>query len=196
MAFALDTGRLFIGPSGEEGQAGFPDRTASPGDNIEVLTEASLETFARLFDRMNRLAGPTAMATGAIDRKPFVEADLAITGSTWTALTIKEVLPDGTYSVGSTIPLVLTDTDSGGAQIRYFLFAADEARRGGIMELVDQGSSIQFHDEYTSIDHTNQALVRFRAAKDSSNRLTIEYQNTTIDTYRLQMQIVVAARRT
>ncbi len=58
LAFATDQGRLFVGHEPTVGQPQF-QRTTYPYQNIEILTENSIDTFAKMHgDRMREGGGP------------------------------------------------------------------------------------------------------------------------------------------
>lgn len=205
---AVDAGRLFIGPGNGAGDAQYAERGGTPGNNIEVLTEASLETFARLFDRMNRLAGPTAMAAGALERKPFLEGDLTpTTASNWAELRVKEIQQNGAYNEdNSGVALILSATESAAATIRYFIFDSDVAVRSGTIDILDTSDNIQMIDDYNIVETAPSGVyatfaaaygtvIKFRATKDGQDRLRIDYQNQSATTFRIQLQATVAARR-
>lgn len=165
MAFATNTGRLFIGA--DDNMLGpWSNRTAqAPYGNIEVLTEASLQTFARLFDRFNRSLGPIDGVDGqpSFQRRPYFEADLPDTDSTSQPVMVKAISETtGSLDDLSTDEFVIANvTRSCGARLEYYIMAQYpeggsgrlECIRSGLLTIVHNGDvafPAQVVDEYVT----------------------------------------------
>jgi hypothetical protein len=209
---ATDTGRLFVGT--DPASTGlWTDRNVSPYDNLEVLTEASDDTFARLFDRMNRVIGPVALAEGHLPRRPYLEATL-VTNADWQPVMLTRInnatgLPDLDF----TEEFVIADSLSGGAQLQYFIFDGTTLIRSGEITIVHDGDqTAEFAymcDEYTthyivsssaeplSADELFDTGVRFAGRLVGSSpdlRVRLEYQSDSVNPLTLQVRGIVGAK--
>jgi hypothetical protein len=123
MGFAIDAGKLFIGP--DPNYTGFwAARATPPYNSIEVLTEAARDTFARLFDSFFRTAGPVGLteAQTTFTRRPYLEASLPPTATNWTAVAVNQVdMGTGLWETGATEEFILGNGMTVGANIEYFL---------------------------------------------------------------------------
>jgi hypothetical protein len=212
LAFTTDTGRLFVGTDPEESGL-WSDRTILPFDNIEVLTETSVETFSRLHDRMNRMTGPVGMAEGLLARRPYMEAQLAPEVTTWTNVPVFRASADGLIEESLTEDLILSLTRSISAQIAYFLFDGSRVVRSGVLNIMHDGNGAI--DEAVLTDEhvadfqlaatgtpilVNQLFVtglRFRALRTGSDpdfSFRLQFQNETNKSLRVQMRVMVAAK--
>lgn len=209
MAFATDEGRLFIGPDPDQ-TGSWSVRDTPPYNNIEVLTETSLETFARLFDRLHRTMGPVGLVEGAgtFDRKPFLEATLAANTTAWTPVDIARINQSTGLFDGATEELVLMKSDSGAALVEYFILDTGAVLRTGLLKVLHTGVTNDvalMSDECVSYrGNTSSAVlistlisgVEFRAvrATDGETRIRLEYKNANTSSYTLQLRAMVAAR--
>lgn len=143
--FATDTGRLVIGTD----QIGpWTDRTVFPQETVEVLTENSTETFARMFDRMNRVVGPSGMAENTT-RRPFHEATLAANTTTWTNVVAMSYDNNGALQP-LTDTVIVSPSGSGSAKIDYALFNGTASVQHGTLFASHDGNSTS--DEASIID--------------------------------------------
>lgn len=209
---ALDTGRLFLGT--DPAFTGlWTGRAISPYTNIEVLTESSVDTFARLYDRMHRTTGPVGITEGDLARKPYLNASLA-PAVTWTSVQVERInAATGLYDSGILEDVVLCETVSVGAHINYFLFNGTNLVRSGVLvvnhdgnltideaQLVDQ-TTARYESAASSISVSADTAfltgVRFRAmrlaAGPSGHLIRLEYQNSTSTTYTVELRLMVAA---
>lgn len=217
MAFTTDSGRLFVGSDPE--QAGpvremFEDRPVAPYDAIEVVTEASLETFARLLDRMTRALGPVGVAEGAgtFLRRPFFEASLP-PSENWVPVLIKRVEQATGLYAGDETEMTLAESDSFGGLIDYFMLSNSAVVRSGVMTVlhdgnpsVDEGRLVDEHVATPSILGNGSPIlvndlfvtgVEFRIQRASSGgeyRMRLEYKNTTEETYEINFKVMVSVR--
>ncbi len=107
MAFADDTGRIFIGHDPSQGQPQF-NRATFPYQNIEVLTENSTDTLSAMI-------GSTVKEAG---NESFYEAALPTQTTDWSGVVVPRV-GDSNYVYR------LPYSDSVAAQIDYTVFDAD-----------------------------------------------------------------------
>ncbi len=212
LGFATDTGRLFVGTDPQ--QVGFwSSREVLPYDNIEVLTEASVDTFARIFDRLNRMTGPVGTAEGGINRRPFIEAELEANTSEWTSVPIFRLNASGQIEDSLVDDLVLSRTKSLSARIEYFVFDNARVIRSGVMTILHDGDS-PLDEAVISDEHVSDFVVsgngasllsdtlfdtglRFRAVRSGTNpnyQFHLQYRNETEQTLRIQMRVIVAAK--
>lgn len=200
--FAENTGRLFIGA--DDTMLGpWPSRnTEAPYGNIEVLTEASLQTFARMFDRLNRSIGNIDSISGMTPfaRHPYFEADLPITATSLPVMvkTISETT--GMLDDLNTDELVLANlTNSCGAILEYFVsdLSGNVIRTGSLMIVHNGNVTFPAHvsDEYVAwpsvtadgdpmlvsdvIDINLQFSATVQNNGDSTYRIRLEYINNT-----------------
>jgi hypothetical protein len=208
---AKDTGRLFLGADPNDTGL-FADRSVTPFENIEVLTEASIDTFARLYDRMYRTTGPVGLAEGDLNRKPYMTATLAASTSAWTSLQVERIDPTtGLFTPGALEDTVLSETSSVGALIEYFLCDNTHIIRSGELRIIHDGNLTT--DEANLIDETTSRCevptssfpitsdtaylsgIRFRAFRLSSGagtRIRLEYKNSTTSAYTVQLRFMTA----
>lgn len=220
MGFTLDSGRLFIGTD-ENLEGPWTTRILPPYDNVEVLTEASLETFARLFDRMNRSLGPIGLVEGAntFSRRPYLEAALSSASTSWTSVMVKRIdMATGYIDDETSEALVLAEAVSCGARIEYFLIddSDDTVARSGVMTVMIDGNGpsniAHVSDDFITapllavtgnslpVDQVYGVGVEFRAVIDSNGGndyfIRLEYKNGTGVDFTLQLRAMVAARVT
>lgn len=213
--FAKDTGRLFIGV--DDSIIGpWPTRTdVPPYGNIEILTEAALQTFARMFDRFNRSLGPIGVAEGSTPflRRPFFEGDMPISSS-WTVVNIKTIdQTNGALSNLTNEPFVLAQADSCGGKVEYFLLSGGTVVRTGIITVLHNGDGAvdqaQSTDEYVvwptvsgggdpiPVEQLYSTGIEFRANRISTGpdeySIQLEYKNTTSGAVTIQLRASIAA---
>lgn len=205
MAFTTNTGRLFIGA--DDSMLGpWPNRTAQPPyGNIEILTEASLQTFARLFDRFNRSLGPIDGVDGqpSFQRRPYFEADLPTTDNTPQPIMVKAISEaTGTLDDLSTDEFVLTNiTRSCGARLEYYVMSQHpdggtgslECIRSGVLTIVHNGDvafPAQVSDEYVTFPliPADGAPVLFNDAYETSLRFGASILSNGDGTYRVRLE--------
>jgi hypothetical protein len=214
MGFAVDTGRLFIGSDPDETGL-WSSRVLPPYDSIEILTEASVETFARLFDRLHRTLGPIGVVDGAagFDRRPYLEAELPI-ASSWSPVLVK-IADQGTglFENAETEDLVLARGDSVGGKIEYFLLDTATVSRTGTLFIIHDGNGdsdeARVVDECIAfpkiagngtpivVDDLFTTGVQFRAVRVGSGLDTVirlEYKNTEASAYTMQLRAMVTSR--
>ena len=218
LAFTTDSGRLFIGS--DPNQAGpvremFEDRPIAPYDAIEVITEASVETFARVLDRLSRSLGPVGVAEGAETflRRPFFESTLPVSAN-WAPVLVKRVeQATGLYSGGDDTELTLCEAESFGGLINYFLMDDIGVIRSGVMMVVhdgnpsvDEGRLIDEHVATPRIQGNGVPIlvddlfitgVQFRVRRVSSGgeyRMRLEFKNTTPVVYKMNLRVKVAVQ--
>lgn len=205
MAFATNTGRLFIGA--DDAMLGpWPTRTTQPPyGNIEVLTEASLQTFARLFDRFNRSLGPIDGVDGqpSFQRRPYFEADLPETDSTPQPVMVKAISETtGALDNMSTDEFVIANiTRSCGARLEYYVMAqhpeggtgALECVRSGVLTVVHNGDvafPAQVSDEYVTFPMipADGAPVLYDAAFETGLRFGASILSNGDGNYRVRLE--------
>ncbi len=215
-----DTGRLFLGTDPDDTglwSTRVPGVLTSEGiapyGNIEILTEASIDTFARMYDRMHRITGPAGLSEGDLTRKPYLKSTLAPNTSAWDAVLVERIDPATGLYDGVPEEVVLADTVSVGAIVQYFLYEGTDLVRSGTLTINHDGNSI--NDEAQSVDEAvsrceisssisavpaSQAFltgVRFRAFRltsGPSSRIRLEYRNSTTTPLVLQLRLMVAAQ--
>ena len=214
MGFALDEGRLFIGTDPDITGV-WSERELPPYDAVEVLTETSIETFARMFDRLHRTLGPVGLAEGiAFTRRPYLEAELAI-ASSWTTVQVKRAdAGTGLYETGQFENLILAQDASVGAVVTYFLMDDENVVRSGTLTVLHDGSVTsdvaRVIDEslaYPKIAGNGTPIlvsqlfttgVQFRALREGNEEagytISLEYKNTEAVAYTMQLRVMVAAR--
>lgn len=212
MGFATDTGRVFIGTDPNDSGL-WSGRTILPFDNVEILTEASLDTFARLFDRMHRMSGPVGLSEGSLARRPYLEAVLSANTEAWTAVPVFRTNANGVIEEALTEDLILSQTRSLSAKIEYFLFDGADVVRSGVLNIMHDGSLVN-DEAVTSDEHvadfqlaaTGTPIlahnlfatgVRFRARRsgtDPNYSFRLEFVNDTNVALRVQMRVMVAAK--
>ena len=218
MAMALDTGRLFIGSDPNVGgpvRELLADRPVLPYDAVEILTETSVETFARLMDRLNRTMGPVGIVEGAdtFTRRPYLEADLPVS-FIWQPVQIRRVdQTTGLYMGGAIEDLVLSESDSFAALIEYFLLDDEHVVRAGTLTAVHDGNIAvdygRLTDEHVAtpiiqgngvpilVNELFVTGVQFRVRRVSSGgeyRMRLEYKNDTAVDYEVKLRVMVSAR--
>lgn len=212
MGFATDTGRLFIGTDPNE-YGLWSGRTLLPYDNIEVLTEASLDTFARLHDRMSRMCGPVGLSEGIISRRPYAEAIMDANITSWTNLPVLRTDANGFLQDALTEELVLSQSQSVAAIIEYFIFNDTNIVRSGTLTVTHDGNLVSdeamLSDEHVAdfqIAATGTPIlaptlfatgIKFRAIRvgiSPNYSFYLQYQNDTSATLRMQMRLMVAAK--
>lgn len=214
MGFAVDTGRLFIGPDPNHDGV-WSMRSLPPYDGIEILTEASVETFSRLFDRLHRTLGPVGLIEGGatFDRRPYLEAELPVSSS-WGAVMVKRVdQATGLYENAVTEEMILAKDTSVGGVVDYFLLDTANVVRSGRITIIHDGNSTsdaaRVVDENTSfpkiagngtpitVDQLYTTGVQFRAMRVGSGAsayIRLEYKNTEATPFTMQLRAMVAAR--
>jgi hypothetical protein len=211
-AFTSDTGRLFLGSDPAE-TGPWSNRTLFPYKNIEVLTEASLDTYARLHDRMNRLTGPVGMVEGLLDRYPYVECIINANVSTWTNVPAMRFDDEGILQAGLTEDVILSTTKSISAKLDYFLFDGTDLVRSGVMSVMHDGNTAidqaVMSDEHVAdfqiaatgtpllVDDVFDTGIRFRVMREGTDpnyTFRLQYKNETANNLRLQFRAMVAAK--
>jgi hypothetical protein len=212
LGFTTDTGRLFIGTDPDE-HGLWSDRTILPYDNVEILTESSLETFGRMFDRMHRMTGPVGLAEGLLPRRPYLEANLAPETTLWTNVPIFRFNSDGLIEEALTDDLILSLTRSLSARIDYFLFDSSRVVRSGILSIMHDGNmpidEAVLSDEHVAdfqlaatgtpilVNDLFVTGVRFRVIRSGDNpnySFRLQFMNDTNKSLRIQMRVMVAAK--
>jgi len=143
-AFAFDTGRLFVG-SHPDHEGLWSMRAIPPYEAIEVLTEGSLETFARMFDRMHRTLGPVGLVEGgpAYTRRPYLEATLEAETAVWSAVMVKRAdQGTGLYDDEDTDEFLLARYSSVGAMVDYYILDTGNVLRAGRLTIVHDGNEV------------------------------------------------------
>lgn len=134
--FASDTGRLFIGHDPQVGQANYA-RPVFPFQNVEVLTENSVETINRIVSRVLRGTGREAFITAALP---------TTTGDDWNVVTV-------TPETGSPFPFRFTGPYVN-ATIDYSVYTtANEPVRNGSLRVLHPGDNTEpsVTDDATSL---------------------------------------------
>ncbi len=213
-AMATDSGRIFVGTDPNDNGL-WTGRMIAPYDNLEVLTEASVETFARLYDRMHRVTGPVGLTEADLARKPYCQAELPPVED-WTAVMITRVDPGtGLYDEGIVEELTLAQAESVAGEIVYFIFDGDNLFRSGVLQCLHDGNStvdvgyvsdeaISYYEVPISgapiaVDALIETSVRFRINRVADGpeeyRIQLEYLNETNTTFALEARVMVAAKR-
>lgn len=212
-AMLVDSGRIVVGVDPNH-SGPWTDRAVFPYDHVEVLTESSLETFARLFDRFHRTLGPVGIVEGADTflRRPFLDAALPISAN-WTPVLVKRVnTATGLLDDGTTEELTLVEGETLGGMIEYFLLGADNVVRTGVLTVVHDGNpsvdAARVVDENVAVptivgngtpilvDDLFVTGVQFRVMRVSAGpgeyRMRLEYKNTTASAYSIQIRAMVS----
>lgn len=217
LAATMDTGRLFLGTDPDQGgplREMVEDRPIAPYDALEVLTEASVETFARLLDRLSRSTGPIGLVEGAetFIRRPYMEAELPVS-FIWAPVQIKQIdQVTGLYGAGADIELTLAEGNSFAGLIDYFMLDASVVVRTGVMvalhdgnESIDEGRLVDEHVATPAIQGNGTPVlvddlfvtgVQFRVRRVSSGgefRMRLEYKNSTATEYEIKLRVMVAS---
>lgn len=206
LAFATNTGRLFIGADDTMLGPWTTRTTAPPYGNIEILTEASLQTFARLFDRFNRALGPIDGVDGQppFVRRPYFEADLPITNTPSPVLvkTISETT--GMLDDLNTDEFILANiTRSAAARLDYFILAQNpagdtgplEVIRSGVLTIVHAGDisfPAQVSDDFVAWPQipANGNPVLINQVISTGLQFSASVQNNGDSTYRIRLEYV------
>lgn len=133
VAFTTDTGRLFVGHDPSVGNANYR-RAEFPYENIEVLTENSVETLRRMVDALLR-----SYESGYFPPVTLLPND-PLAGNDWTTVT----LPDP--STGGTVPFRLDLPGAPtlvAATVTYFVFRNGAPVRHGRLVIVHDGSAAE-----------------------------------------------------
>lgn len=120
IAFATDTGRLFVGHSPNVGQVNYR-RTSFPYQNIEVLTEASTDTLRRIFGGLRRDVGSDGFYTA-----------LLAPGEDWQDVAVSQTNGQGLVYTVPGFDLI--------AAIEYFLVAEYIDAQGPHRDALRQGT--------------------------------------------------------
>lgn len=155
-AVTLDTGRMFFGM---DSTIPFGPNGITPPARVEVLTEASLVTFARLFDRMDRTVGPVGLVESQITRRPYLIGTLA-------ASTISNIVQVAVLDINSTVgamsstpaDFLVCRGNTGAAIIDYFISDGTHVLRSGRLTILHNGNSTSdsavLDDNYVSYSAT------------------------------------------
>lgn len=218
LAATMDSGRLFMGTDPDQGgplREMVEDRPIAPYDALEILTEASVETFARLLDRLSRATGPIGLVEGAATfaRRPYHEAALPVS-HIWAPVEVKQVdQSTGLYDAGPPVELTLAEGESFAGMIDYFILDESVVVRTGVMVAlhdgnpsIDEGRLVDEHVATPSIQGNGTPVlvgdlfvtgVQFRVRRVSSGlgeyRMRLEYKNSTATAYEIKLRAMVAA---
>lgn len=210
LCFTTDLGRLYIGPDSNLTSHPRKGRDIHPYENVEVLTEMSIDTFARMHDRLERAVGPVGLTEGDLARKPYLSS--VLTANNNDAIRVDRVnTATGLYDVGLPEAVVLAEADSVGSVIQYFLFEETTGHlvRSGTLTINHNGVSTHteayVEDNYVIRSHLSSGstvftvgaayestAVRFQATLDSG-RITLEYNNNTAKDYVMQFRLQTSA---
>lgn len=212
MGFATDTGRLFVGTDPTQ-NGPWSTRATLPYDSIEILTENSLDTFARLFDRMNRGLGPTGLSENLASRRPFIEANLAANSTAWTDLLVFTYDNNGNLENPLTHMAILSNTRSVSAVIPYCVFNGNNVIQSGALSAIHDGNTAideaVLTDEHVSnqqiastgapflVDEIYNTGLIFRVVRVGTNpsySFRLQYQNASSSALRIQFRVMIAAK--
>lgn len=211
LGFATDTGRLFIGTDPTEIGI-WTDRATLPYDSLEILTETSIDTFARLHDRMERMIGPVGMVEAITARRPYVEGVMPANTTSWTPFSIFRSTIDGAIDENITDFLVLAHASSISAELTYFIFDGNKVFRSGTMHVMHDGNTpvdeAVMADDYVAdfqVSATGTPILvntlfgtglRFRVMRIAGTDPTfvLQFKNETTKLLRMQLRVMVAAK--